>query len=92
MRYSVDHELVRRLLEDDSLSYREIARQAGCSDFTVRAIARKNEPPYPANDSAPPSEPLTAFDWCVVAGIAILIFGAMWFAASRMPPDGGPMA
>lgn len=38
---SVDRAFVEQLLEDQSLSYREIARRAGCSDWSVRAIARE---------------------------------------------------
>ena len=38
---AVNHALVAELLADESLSYKEIARQASCSDFSVRTIARK---------------------------------------------------
>ncbi len=41
MSASVDHALVERLLEDESLSYREIARRAGCSEWSIRSIARQ---------------------------------------------------
>jgi hypothetical protein len=37
----VNHALVERLLADETLSYKEIARRASCSDFSVRTIARK---------------------------------------------------
>jgi DNA-binding Lrp family transcriptional regulator len=36
----VDRDLVERLLQDESLSFREIARRADCSDWSVRSIAR----------------------------------------------------
>ena len=37
----VNRALVEALLADETLSYKEIARQAGCSDFSVRTLARK---------------------------------------------------
>jgi len=37
----VNHALVEQLLADETLSYKEIARRASCSDFSVRTIARK---------------------------------------------------
>lgn len=41
MNRPVDHALVEELLADETLSYKEIARRADCSDFSVRTIARK---------------------------------------------------
>jgi hypothetical protein len=38
---AVNHALVEQLLADEPLSYKEIARRASCSDFSVRTIARK---------------------------------------------------
>lgn len=86
MRGSVDRELVHRLLQDESLSFREIARRARCSDFSVRSIARELD--YLADGDAAEPEPLTATEGWIVA----LIFGGMCYAAWRMPPpDSGVM-
>lgn len=40
MNGPADRERIGELLQDESLSYREIAREAGCGDWTVRRIAR----------------------------------------------------
>jgi hypothetical protein len=92
MRRSVDRAYVAELLQDESLSFREVARRAHCSDFSVRAIARELASDYSADDETVESGPLTATEWWIFAGIATLIFGSVCFAAWRMPPlDGGPM-
>jgi hypothetical protein len=88
---TVDRALVLRLLLDESLSYREIARRADCSDWSVRSIARELDADR-LTELAEPCEPLTAAEWWIVAGIAVLVVGGMCFAAWRMPPpDGGVM-
>lgn len=94
MRGSVNRDFVANLLQDGSLSYREIARRANCSDWSVRAIAREMDAGYSgsATDGASPDEPLTALEWAIFGGIVILVFGGIWFAASRTPLDGGSMA
>lgn len=52
-RHTVDHARVEALLREGGLSFREIARQAGCSDFSVRKIAReRNGEIRPMRDSA----------------------------------------
>jgi hypothetical protein len=91
MQRSVNHDLVAQLLEDESLSYREIGRRAGCSDWTVRRIAREL-----ASDSRPMKfqsyennendEPLGFAGWGVLAGIASLFIGAVWLWKRGMPP------
>jgi hypothetical protein len=92
MRGSVDRELVHRLLQDESLSYREIARRAHCSDFSVRSTAGELAPDYLGDGDTAEREPLTATEGWIVAGIVALIFGGICYAAWRMPPlDGGPM-
>ncbi len=90
MKSRVDRELVLRLLQDDSLSFREIARRANCSDWSVRSISRELDGAY-SSDGAQ-SEPLTPTQWWIVAGIMALVVGGMCFAVWQMPPlDGGPM-
>jgi hypothetical protein len=89
MRARVNHALVEELLDDPDLSYREIARRANCSDFSVRAISREY---LMRNDTAADAEPLTLRDWFIVAGIAGLFFGGLWLLGRRLPPpDAGPM-
>ncbi len=91
MSTTVDRALVRHLLLDQSLSYREIARRANCSDWSVRSIAHEFDADR-FTDPAEPCDPLTATEWSVIAGIAVLLVGGMCFAAWRMPPpDGGVM-
>jgi hypothetical protein len=88
MRTRVNRALVKELLDDPDLSYREISRRANCSDYSVRSIARE----YLArNDAAGSGEPLTPRDWCIFTGIAIVFFGGMWFLGRRLPPMDGTM-
>lgn len=89
MSARVDRELVIRLLQDESSSYREIARRAQCSDFAVRSIARKLHDSDDGGD--PPTEPLTAREWCIGAAILIFIFGGIWFLGRHLPPPDGAM-
>jgi hypothetical protein len=85
----VDRELVTRLLQDGSLSFREIARRANCSDWSVRSIARQLGGVSRSDDVQ--GEPMSATGCAVFAGIVLLI-GVLWFAGWRLPPsDGGAM-
>ena len=88
---AVDRDLIERLLEDESLSFREIARQANCSDWTVRSVARDL-----AGDPTPmkrqrsdrgDQESSGSAGWGVVLGIAALFGGLFWFATRRAPPQ-----
>jgi hypothetical protein len=81
MKRSVDHELVAQLLADESLSYREIARRANCSDFSVRAIARQLD--ADVSEDVDTSDPLGALEWCAVLGVGALIVAGLLFAAWR---------
>jgi hypothetical protein len=81
---TVDRELVLRLLQDETLSFREIARRANCSDWSVRSIAREFDGPYWSDDAQ--NEPLTAAQCWIVAGVFALVVGGMCFAVWRMPP------
>lgn len=89
MRPAVNRPLVAGLLEDTTLSYREIARRADCSDWSVRAIARELD--GDEHGCGPPEEPLTARDWAICAGILVLFLGGMWFVARQLPPPDGSM-
>jgi len=89
----VDRDLVTRLLEDDSLSFREIARRANCSDWSVRAIARDL-----AGDERPMKRERGARDdyrdgdgdvplGLAGLGVIVAVFvGAIWWSARRVRP------
>jgi DNA-binding Lrp family transcriptional regulator len=86
----VDRDLVERLLQDETLSFREIARRAECSDWSVRSIARGlagSAQSY--NADAEPTEALTLKDWGIFLGVCALVIGVICFVASRTPPQGG---
>lgn len=86
MRARVNRVLVEDLLDDPALSYREIARRANCSDFSVRTIARD----YLARDDVTTeAEPLSPRDWFIVAGIGVLFFAGIWLLGRRLPPPNG---
>jgi hypothetical protein len=90
----VDRALVERLLEDESLSYREIARQAGCSDWTVRSIAREasgDDRPMKSADGYEDDTEVTPLGWVPFAVIAALLAGIAWLGIRRAATDGGPM-
>ena len=91
----VNRALVEKLLNDEWLSYREIARQAGCSDWTVRSIARElagdDRPMKRATSRGAPAETSPPNGWTVLAGV-IAFAGVIWFAFRQLPPDGGPMS
>ncbi len=93
MSASVDRALIERLLQE-SLSFREIARQAGCSDWTVRSIARGSAGdarPMKRGASEVEGEPLSAVGWLIFAGIIAAIVGAIWLATRRVPPESDSM-
>lgn len=83
----LDRALIASLLQDESLSFREIARRADCSDWSVRAVARElvgdNRPMK--NASAPKNscnnEPQAKAGWAAI-GIFLSVFaGATWLAS-----------
>jgi hypothetical protein len=103
MRKSVDYELVERLLNDESLSFNQIADLAGCSSWSVRKFARElagDTRPMKSGDHVPGWE--REYDhaeaqngggsWVVVVIIAAVVL-AIWFGARYTPPpEGGFMA
>lgn len=95
---AIDRARIAELLADESLSYRDIARQENCSDWTVRAVAREiagDSRPMKSRrrkrgggeDHAPPA----LVGWTILAGLAAAVVGAFWLAVRGAPPDGGPM-
>jgi hypothetical protein len=89
MRRPVNHSLVERLLQDESLSYREIARRANCSEWSVRSIARRYDGSRSSDSTA--GEPLTLSGWATGIGVALLIFGGLWLISRRPPPSSESM-
>lgn len=86
MSAPVDRELVLRLLQDDSLSFREIGRRANCSEWSVRSIARSLE-----TETAPDEEVAepTSRDWLVLAGVVAAVFFGFWILGRGFPPRDG---
>lgn len=78
--------LVERLLEDDSLSFREVARRANCSDWSVRSIAREIAAD---DDSFLETEPPTLAQWGIGALIFVLLVGGVCFVLWQVPPPDG---
>ncbi len=90
----VDRALVERLLEDETISFREVSRRAGCSDWSVRAIARDlagGDRRIKRDASGDDGEPIGLVGWLIFFGLVAIFGGVIWFAARRAPLDGGPM-
>jgi hypothetical protein len=85
----VNRVLVEELLRDDSLSFREIARRAKCSDWSVRSIASQLSGDHSSDTAS--TEPLTLSGCAVGIGIAVLILGGLWFVARQPPPSSESM-
>jgi hypothetical protein len=90
MNGRVNRDLVTQLLADETLSYREIGRRAGCSDWTVRAIAREA-----TGDLRPMKSPqcfegdggsLGVAGWGILAGIIAAFGAAAWLGARNTRP------
>ena len=89
MSQQIDRELVQRLLKDGSLSYREIARQASCSDWSVRAIAREgvgDSRPMKGAASAASPESAAASGWIVLVAIVAFVGLTIWISLPRDNP------
>ena len=84
----IDRELVARLLENETLSYREIAREAGCSDWSVRAIARNlagDSRPMKTNACEPidPEDPPGSLGGLIVCASLILALPLTFMVLAR---------
>jgi hypothetical protein len=84
MSKPVNRALVEELLADESLSYKEIARQADCSDWSVRSIDRERSggPPMKTprsprhvdeSEFEEPPRPLTGTEKAIACGVVALI-------------------
>jgi hypothetical protein len=94
MSGSVDRALVLQLLEDESLSYREIARQVGCSDWTVRSIARDVSGDARTMKGASGFQDdakTTPAGWVPLLVIGSALAAAVWLGIRRAANDGGPL-
>jgi hypothetical protein len=90
----VDHALVEELLRDGSLSFRQIAQRAGCSDWSVRSISRSITGDGRAMKRAAQgsdAEPLGVTGCLVLLGLAALFGGAIWLSTRGGPQNGGRM-
>lgn len=90
----VDRDQVQRLLEQDKgRSFRSIARELGCSDWTVRSIARRvNSDPRPMKQrrSIPhdDADPSGIAGLGVLAGLVALFGGLIWLMVrAARPPE-----
>lgn len=87
----VDRDLVEELLEDESLSLREIARRAGCSDWTVRRIARELcGDPRPMKSAYAKinggERPPQILGWIGLALTATVVGLVIWAGLRGLPP------
>jgi hypothetical protein len=81
MRAGVDRALVAHLLLDQSLSYREVARRANCSDWSVRSIAAQLDDEGGA--IAAETATLSGKEWCAFLGITALVLVGFSYIAWR---------
>lgn len=92
MNPPVNRRLVEQLLEDETLSYNEVAERAACSSWSVRKIARElagDERPMKRSRrerEAAPNESLGFTGWAILAGIGGFLIGAFWLFGRGMPP------
>ena len=87
---NVDRYLVERLLQDENLSYREVARRAGCSDWIVRRIARQLTGDHRPMKLGSRNAESSGGGWILLAMLAACaILGIGWFRAQGGPPPGG---
>jgi hypothetical protein len=96
----VNRTLVEQLLADESRSYRDIARMAGCSDYSVRSIARRpgsweqatTEPPAqrrtrPTPEPEADEEPEGADWFSIGVVVALFVVGLLIVCANVGPID-----
>ncbi len=90
MNSPVDRDRIHELLQDESRSLRSIAREVGCSDWTVRSIDRQlrgDSRPMKQSRSAPyprDQEATGLMGWAIAFGLFGIIGAALWFL--RRPP------
>jgi hypothetical protein len=90
---SADRERIAELLEDETRSFRSIARELGVSDWLVRKTARDlYNDPRPMrqrrsySDDAPPEEVSPVAGWLVFGSIIAAIALAIWSGLRWTPP------
>lgn len=92
MKPSVDRARIEDLLQDETLSFRAIARECGVSDWTVRSIARQltgDQRPTRGAASADTDEPGNLNGCLILVGIVAVFVGILWFATRGWPPESG---
>lgn len=86
----VDRNLIEHLLQDKELSYREVARRARCSDWTVRRVARQLAGDERPVKNAPRVSGRGEDGWLPIVMLAVLLLaGIGWLRAQGEPPPGG---
>jgi hypothetical protein len=83
-----DRERIAELLDDDSLSFRAIARATGYSDHTIRRISRElTNDPRPMRSPPPPrsSNASSAAGWIVAGGVVFVALALVWFRVRWAP-------
>ena len=101
MSEPVDYALLDELLADESLSLRECARRAGCSDWTARQRSREisgddrpmktarfdRREQHSSQDIPPLTGTEQAIMWSVIAVIVIGIIASSWYVRRNdFPP------
>ncbi len=90
---SVDRERIEEMLQDESRSLRDIAREVGCSDWTVRSIARHLRgdlrPMKRAHHGSPRDQESAGFaGWAIGIGLVAAVGAVLWYAThGPAPPD-----
>jgi hypothetical protein len=87
---SADADRIRDLLADETLSFRAVAREVGCSDWTVRRIAREfdGDPrPMKRGSRVPQSEGSEIGAWVRLALFVGLLALGLWFSCRGTPPE-----
>lgn len=89
-----DRERIAELLDDETRSFRSIARELGVSDWLVRKTARElYDDPRPMRQRAPRRDVPTAdvsplVGWLVCGGFAAMLALIIWAGVrSVSPPD-----
>lgn len=88
----VDRGRIEELLQDESRSLRDIAREVGCSDWTVRSVARKLRgdlrPMKHARNASyrNDTEPASLAGCAIGIGLLAALAAVIWYGVRGPPP------